>query len=431
MKFTAIVPLKTNSQRIPRKNFIMLAGKPLFLHIFETLLRVPMIDEVICWSSDEIFKNYLPSGVKFIKREKYLDGDDIKAKELFTAAAKQIKTDYFVLTHATAPFISSSSISKGISAILDGYDSSFSVKEIKNYCWFEEKTLNYDINNPVKTQDLKSIYFETSGFFIYPSSLMIGKGRRIGDNSKMIPVSDLESIDIDEKNDFEFAKLLESTLYKKDYSEYQMLQKKYKHLILDMDGVIINSLSVMKLAWHYCGGDSFAHFDEYKKFIGMPFKQICLKLNIPTKNIDLLEDKYFIYTEKLKDKIELYPNVKETLKHLKSSGIKLSIVSSKKHKNILSLLEKYEIEIDLIIAPEKDGYLGRHKPYGDPLLFACLEHKISVNDSIFLGDMLSDYNAALDANIDFIFANWGYGSNEYMNNVAVVKSFSQLEVLAK
>ena len=163
----------------------------------------------------------------------------------------------------------------------------------------------------------------------------------------------------------------------------------------------------------------------------MPFKQICLKLNIPTKNIDLLEDKYFIYTEKLKDKIELYPNVKETLEHLKSHGIKLSIVSSKKHKNILSLLEKFEIEVDLIIAPEKDGYLGRHKPYGDPLLFACLEHKISVNDSIFLGDMLSDYNASLDANIDFIFANWGYGSNEYMNNVAVVKSFSQLEVLAK
>jgi len=33
MKFTAIVPLKANSRRVPRKNFRLLVGKPLFVHI--------------------------------------------------------------------------------------------------------------------------------------------------------------------------------------------------------------------------------------------------------------------------------------------------------------------------------------------------------------------------------------------------------------
>lgn len=214
MKITAFVPLKTNSQRVPKKNFKPLAGKPLFVHIFEALLQVPQIDEIVCWASDEVFKKDLPKGVKFVKRESYLDEDSIRTKDIITAAANQLDSDFFILAHATSPFLTANSISKGIEAILDGYDSSFSVKEIKNYCWFEGKTLNYDINNPVQTQYLESVFCEISGFFIYSKKLVLEKGRRIGDNPKMIPVSDLEAIDIDEESDYEFAKLLESTLYK-------------------------------------------------------------------------------------------------------------------------------------------------------------------------------------------------------------------------
>ena len=213
MKFTAIVPLKVNSERVPRKNLRLLAGKPLFAHIFETLLEVPLLDRIVCWSSDDFFKDLLPEGVEFIKRESYLDGNEIKAKELFTEAAKQIDTDYFVLTHATAPFIKATSISKGINAILDGYDSSFTVKEMQNYCWFDNKTLNYSLDSPVKTQNLKSVYFETSGFYIYKRELMLEEGRRIGNNSKMIEVSEIESIDIDNEEDLVFAKMFESQLY--------------------------------------------------------------------------------------------------------------------------------------------------------------------------------------------------------------------------
>jgi len=216
IKFTAIVPLKTNSQRIPQKNFQLIAGKPLFVHIFEILLKIPLIDEIVCWSSDEIFKELLPDGIKFVKRNPCLDKNNIKAKDLFIAAAQQIETDYFVLTHATAPFIKSTSITKGIEAIIEGYDSSFAVKKIKNYCWYNNKTLNYDINNPVKTQDLKSIYVETSGFFIYSRNLILNYGKRIGSNYKMIEVSNIEAIDIDDNEDLKFARLLELELLNKN-----------------------------------------------------------------------------------------------------------------------------------------------------------------------------------------------------------------------
>jgi len=431
MKFVALVPLKMNSQRVPRKNFLLLAGKPLFMHIFETLLRVPMIDRVVCWSSDEIFKDFLPKGVEFIKRDSYLDGDNIKARDLFSAAAKQIDTDYFVLSHATAPFISSSSISKGINAILEGYDSSFAVKEIKNYCWYKNQTLNYSLNNPVKTQDLESIYMETSGFFIYHRDLILNEGRRIGYNPKMIKVSDIEAIDIDEKSDFEFAKLLENQLYRQYSPEYKLLQRKYKHVIFDMDGVLVNSLVLMEKAWEACGGSKYAEFSEYKKLIGLPFIQICKKLNINENYIANIEKKYFEYTSKHFNEIEVYEGVNELLNILKNENIKISIVSSKNYENTKQLVDENKLPVDCIIAPKKPMYKGKHKPSGEPLLASCLEVHVLPQETLFVGDMLVDYNASIDANIDFVYAEWGYGNLEHIVELTKIDNILKLKIVAK
>lgn len=430
MKITALVPLKTNSQRLPRKNFAMLAGKPLFIHIFETLLKVPMVDRIVCWSSDEIFIDYLPKGVEFVKRDKYLDGDDIKAKELFTAAAKQLETDYFVLTHATAPFISSTSISAGISAIFEGYDSSLSVKEVKNYCWYKEKPLNYELKSPAKTQDLDSIFYETSGFYIFHRDLMLNEGRRIGNNPKTISVTDLEAIDIDEKEDFELAKMLEAELYKKQHQDFILLQKKYRHLVLDMDGVMIDSVKLMKEAWKYSGGATFADFKEYQQLIGIPFKNICIKLNIPKDKIQTIEENYFKYTDERTDKVIPYPKVVETIRLIRESGIKISIVSSKKYNNVISILDYLKIDVDSVLAPGVENYTGRHKPSGDPLLYSCILVGESIHDSIFIGDMLSDYNSAKSAGMDFVFAAYGYGDLSNRLNISSISNFEQLKIIA-
>src|SRR5512135_1923576 len=43
----ALVPMRHHSQRVPGKNYRLLAGKPLFHHIIGTLLACPEIAEVV------------------------------------------------------------------------------------------------------------------------------------------------------------------------------------------------------------------------------------------------------------------------------------------------------------------------------------------------------------------------------------------------
>ena len=47
LKIVALVPMRHHSQRVPGKNYRLLAGKPLYQHIIETLLACPEIDQVV------------------------------------------------------------------------------------------------------------------------------------------------------------------------------------------------------------------------------------------------------------------------------------------------------------------------------------------------------------------------------------------------
>ena len=85
------------------------------------------------------------------------------------------------------------------------YDSAFAVKELRDFLWKDGKPFNYQLDAIPRTQDLPPLYEETSGFYIYRGEVMTKLGRRIGDNPCLVTVSEVESCDIDEPEDFLIA----------------------------------------------------------------------------------------------------------------------------------------------------------------------------------------------------------------------------------
>lgn len=89
--------------------------------------------------------------------------------------------------------------------ILENYDSSFSCSKIQTFCWFKNRPLNYDFKNVVKTQDIEPVFWETSAFYIFKSDILIKHGRRIGFNPYFVETNRIESIDIDDIEDYNLA----------------------------------------------------------------------------------------------------------------------------------------------------------------------------------------------------------------------------------
>ena len=207
MKTVAIVPMKLNNSRLPQKNIKPFTnGKPLCHYILNTLLSIDKIDEVYVYCSNETIKNYIPDGVKYLKRSESLDTDSTKMNVVLTAFANDVPADIYVMTHTTAPFISKESIEKGIDAVASGMnDSAFAAKKLQDFLWKDGKPFNYSLEDIPRTQDLPPLYEETSGFYIYDSSVINDLGRRIGQKPYVVEVNEIESIDIDEKEDFDIA----------------------------------------------------------------------------------------------------------------------------------------------------------------------------------------------------------------------------------
>lgn len=215
MKTVALVPIKLNSQRLPHKNILPIAGHPLCWHITNSLAYTKGIDEVYVYCSDEAVVQYLPEGVLFKKRDKRLDGDLIKGFDIYRSFISEVDADVYVLAHTTSPFIKRESIETALGHVLSGEnDSAFSAQRIQNFAWYKGKPINYDLNDVPRTQDMEPIWVETSAFFIFEKEIFTVHNRRIGFNPYIQEVSGLEAIDIDEKKDYELAiKLSEAEGY--------------------------------------------------------------------------------------------------------------------------------------------------------------------------------------------------------------------------
>lgn len=207
MRIVAVVPMKLNNQRLPQKNTKPFTnGKPLCHYILSTLLKINAIADVYVYCSNPAIIDYIPEGVRYLKRSTQLDTDSTKMNAVLSAFAEDVPADIYVMTHTTAPFISGISIEKGLNAVVSGkYDSAFAAKKLQDFLWRDGKPFNYQLDQIPRTQDLPIIYEETSGFYIYRNSVITDMKRRIGNSPYIVEVGEIESIDIDEAEDFEIA----------------------------------------------------------------------------------------------------------------------------------------------------------------------------------------------------------------------------------
>lgn len=208
-KVVSFIPIKLNNQRLPGKNLMELDGRPLCDYIFQTVKQIDSISENYVYCSDESIKDYIPKGLIFLKRDSYLDGFQVKGLEIIERFVNDVDADVYVLTHVTQPFTKSESIKKALDKVLyEGYDSAFSCTRIQDYCWYQGKPFNYDMQDIVTTQNLESIYMETGAFFIFRKEVFTKYHQRIGKNPYMYVIDQFEAVDIDTAEDFEFAKVV-------------------------------------------------------------------------------------------------------------------------------------------------------------------------------------------------------------------------------
>ena len=171
----------------------------------------------------------------------------------------------------------------------------------------------------------------------------------------------------------------------------------YKHIILDFDGTIIDSIATMN--------DILTALSHKHN----------LKTNtIDLKNISLLQKvkmlRYFvklkgdidsIYREKLTE-MDAFSGMLELMGELEDNGYTIAIITSNNSKNVKEFFKIKNLFPDIEITSAKSLF---SKP--ETIRAYIHRHNIHSSDVLYIGDELRDIKSCKKARVDIAFVSWG------------------------
>ncbi len=211
----ALVPMRHHSVRVPGKNYRLLAGKPLFHHILDTLLACPEINRVVVdTDSPNIMKSLEESYPQVIALERPIDlrADTTPMNEVLLHDTSLVEADFYLQTHSTNPLLRPQTVSRAIQALQENfpaYDSLFGVTRIQTRLWDQlARPINHNPAILLRTQDLPPVYAENSCLYLFRRENLVAHRNRIGERPFLFEIDANEAWDIDNELDFSIADFL-------------------------------------------------------------------------------------------------------------------------------------------------------------------------------------------------------------------------------
>ncbi|MDQ7047920.1 MAG: acylneuraminate cytidylyltransferase family protein [Sulfurovum sp.] len=182
--FLAIIPARGGSKRLPRKNVLDLAGKPLIAWTIKAGLKSKYIDKVIVTSDDdEILDIAKQFGSGTIKRPDELANDTATSFDAIKHTIENTEDyDYIILLQPTSPLRTSIHIDEAIEEVENKQaDAIISVTEMDHSpLWSntlpDDGNIKDFIRNEVKnkrSQDLETYYRLNGAIYICNTDILL------------------------------------------------------------------------------------------------------------------------------------------------------------------------------------------------------------------------------------------------------------------
>lgn len=228
-RLLAIIPARGGSKRLPRKNILDLAGKPLIAWSIEAALGSKYIDRAIVSTDDEeivkISRKY-GADVPFIRPDE-LATDESSSVDVVLHAINILKErgeeyEYIVLLQPTSPLRTAINIDESVQLLDDtASDAVISVcKAEHNPLWSNILPADNDLSGFIdcsilnkRSQDLNQYYRLNGAIYLCQiSRLYEERTLFIRDNIVAYEMSQEQSVDVDSKVDFQLAQVIKKQI---------------------------------------------------------------------------------------------------------------------------------------------------------------------------------------------------------------------------
>lgn len=216
MKILALIPARGGSKGIPKKNLRLMNGKPLIAYVIECAKKSKYISDVFVTTDskeiEEVSKGY---GAEVIKRDEELSSDLVTLDPVIYHAMLRAEKetgkvyDAVITLQPTSPLLNVKTLDCAIEYFIsENLDTIISVVNKPHLAWGIKDSAIVPLYSVRKNrQELPPQYLETGAFVISKSNVVLPQSR-IGDKVSVYEISEVESIDIDDRNDWLLAESL-------------------------------------------------------------------------------------------------------------------------------------------------------------------------------------------------------------------------------
>lgn len=216
MTLTALIPIRSESTRLPNKNFRMFQETPLFTHMLLRLEALDRIHRIVVNTDSAVVREFCESHISkafIVDRPAHLSGAQITMNALIEHDISQVSEEHFLQTHCTNPLLTTQTIVRAIDHYfdhLDRFDSLLTTTHIRKRAYTSTgKPINHTTDELLETQSLNPIAVENSNLFLFSrTSFFENKKSRIGKCPSLFAMNALEAMDIDYEEDLHLAQLI-------------------------------------------------------------------------------------------------------------------------------------------------------------------------------------------------------------------------------
>ena len=212
-KAHAIFPMRAGSQRVPNKNIRMMNGKSLYIWAIDMALTCKNIDKIIITTDIQEVLDKYKNHDRIITLERPVNlRDNCDINWVMEDVLNRVDGEHFIQLQVTSPLLTKETTDKSIETYfnnLEHHDNLFSVYPMQLRVFDKDKKpLNHKLEDAPTTQDLDVWHVEDNAIYIFSRSSFNKKKRVIGASPYLLPISKIDSVDIDDEEDFEMAELL-------------------------------------------------------------------------------------------------------------------------------------------------------------------------------------------------------------------------------
>ncbi len=186
---------------------------------------------------------------------------------------------------------------------------------------------------------------------------------------------------------------------------------KYKMIIFDLDGTLLNTLEDLKSALNFAlkeVGLKERSLEEVRTFVGNGIKNLCIKGSNNYKSDEVYLKFREYYNCHYADKSVVYDGINELLAYLKN--YKLGIISNKKDDAVKKIVDVYFKNIFYFTLGETDGI--KKKPSPDMMNYVLNKYHLKKEEVLYIGDSDVDIAFAKASSCDYIIVDYGFRGRE-------------------